>query len=925
MRSSFTSLSVIVALTLTNAAFASEVDAGLPRRDAARALTPDEVAPDAPSANADDTLAGSSHTANASTSDDAPRDPAQSSMEPLTPCPAGATCVDDAILAARLLDVDRAQLITGSPRARSVVIALHALAALKDPRSIPVLLAASRSKNTLIRRGAIAALAPFTDDTRVRARLTETLLPDTPDDELVLALPLLAASMSGSAGAPPCPVVGRCVDDAVLVRRLLAIVDEHGEVSVDAVHSLAELDDVRSVPVFLRLADVKRTPVRHAALQSLSLFATSDQTAVERLISVLDGDASEDIGLIVPLVAANPAPSIGDALVRARTRAVDPALRESLDAALTIRDPTALAAIRAEEERLARERAAEPTTLDLFGRSAIAVATAGAGACGGAAASSFAADLVLPGAGACFGLWGCCVGAGSGAALGWFLLGREGLTLGDVGLTLSSGVMGLYAGALIPSIIGAPATDDLRHTLYASAGGAIAGLTLGTTAALFVDPDGSDLVELWTSAVLVNLLGYGFVLGLSPFLPANTDPRILPATLFASTMIGFAGGAAASPFIDLSLTDGAHVMASSVVGAALGAELGLTLAAYGRPGMGSNSVIGATAAGAGIGMLTGLVLSPLHLSPSWGGSLYELWATVNYSALGIGAGVLTSHLLGTSVSSTAKGALPFAAGALFGFTGAVSTAFFPEGIALDVGDLMLQPLLVGFSLYHVAALSLALSLSDSPLPMAYTTAASLIAPSVTSAVLLYTAPLIDVSIGDSFVIGASMAWGGAMSALTLASVSGRVPGGLPTWSWILATSLAVDGALLAGIALDVVDDVLELDRLGWRYTYVSAVTAASMLVFALPGSLVAVAAAESGIFYVSDAFLISAAFGLALGLVTMPFVDFSIVPDDIWFFDSHIEFSTEEGGIEFLPTVVPVLPENGVGAPGLAFGLSGRF
>jgi len=81
------------------------------------------------------------------------------------------------------------------------------------------------------------------------------------------------------------------------------------------------------------------------------------------------------------------------------------------------------------------------------------------------------------------------------------------------------------------------------------------------------------------------------------------------------------------------------------------------------------------------------------------------------------------------------------------------------------------------------------------------------------------------------------------------------------------------------------------------------VGAATALVCTLPGSLIALAA--PGAVTVSDILLASSALGIGLGLVTMPFIDFHIVPN--LGLDEHIELGRKQG-VAVTPTAFALPP-----------------
>lgn len=223
---------------------------------------------------------------------------------------------------------------------------------------------------------------------------------------------------------------------------------------------------------------------------------------------------------------------------------------------------------------------------------------------------------------------------------------------------------------------------------------------------------------------------------------------------------------------------------------------------------------------------------------------------------------------------------------------------------------------MGFSLYHATALSASLELSGD-----LTGAAAFLVPSAVAATLVHTAPLFDATPADTLMVASMMTWGLSTSLMALGSISARTPNGLKDWVWVAGTSSAIDLGILAGVGLASLSRLgLAPDHLGWKVTYVTSVTAATALVLALPGTLIA--PLTNDIVQIPDVILGSTAAGLALGLGTMFLIDFDIAPD--LKLNTHVPFDLPEG-MQVAPTVAPVASLDGKSAPPMVVGLAGRF
>ncbi len=610
---------------------------------------------------------------------------------------------------------------------------------------------------------------------------------------------------------------------------------------------------------------------------------------------MLAKDEPAEIPVVVESLAATPGDDVTAALLLARRDTDFPEARVVLEKALEQRAPEKLATLLAEERaRLAAEAEAELPLFDWGTRGAISGAAALAGAYGGAAASSLVADQVLAGQGegCLYGCYGCGVGCASAAAVGWFALGDANLTLSDTVLALSSSLWGAYAGGLIPLMVAGEDLNDWRHIAYAAAGGQLVGLGAGVAAGFLVELDASDHLELHSAVIAANAAALGGLLTLA----SAGDVRFLYGALFAGTLVGVAGGGALTPFLDFRVQEGANLIASAAVGSGIGLLGGLTASTFDPNG---SRVLGLTLLGGSAGLVTSGALAAFDQSPSYGGSLYEVWAAAAGASLGAGAGLLLEGTPGVSAGAPA-GALPFGLGASLALAGAASTAAFPEGVPQDVGDLALQPLLVGFSLYHVTAL-LGAAGADPRLVLG----SALAAPALVSAAITYSAPFIDNTLGDALLVAATMGWGAWFSSMGTWSAASRTS--VPPWVWIAVTAGAMDAGFMSGVGLNVLDSALGVDRLGWKVTYVTSVAAGSTLLLALPGSLLALS--SNGLIQVPDVLLVSSLLGAAIGVTTVPLIDFRIAPE-LWL-GEHVPVELP-GRVELLPVVTPLAPAAGL-------------
>lgn len=852
-------------------------------------------------------LAALALAANAARAQDAPPvDPLDPPPAPLEapapePAPEAPPAGADSSLLAAWLRLDSALALSEQDdREHATALAIQQLAALGDSRVVPMLLRLSRSESSAVRLSALAGLGGFVHVPDALTRLRRALEPDADPADAAVALPaLLEAAKTQPSARVPCPEGHQCSSDEALLQALLAYASASQEQRTQAVAGVVATGDARALPFLLRLA-TSTDEARAPALDGMA--ALVDLPPARALfLGLLEGGATFDQVRAVAALDALGDSAITDAFVAARTSATDAEVRGALDERLQKRAPEALAAIVAEEARRAEELANKPSAFDVGSRVAISVAAAAGAAAGGAAASSLVADRVAPGTGACYGVWGACAGAGSAAALGWFGLGDARLTGSDVGLAFSTSIMGTYAGLLVPAAI-TTGDLDVRHRVYAGAGGSLVGLLGGTTAALFLDLSPADVAELDLTVAASNALAGGFLLSFPP----SPDARPLWWTLLGATGVGLGAGAASAYFLDLDGGDLAHVAVTSGVGLLAGLSTGGALAA-GLPSQRSpTQVIGAGLIGLGAGAVTGGALGHLELRPTPSGMVYESWAALDGGVLGLGAGFLA-----LSLAPDVGLQIPLGGAAIGLVGGAASTAFFPDGVAVDVGDLALQPLFVAFALYHSALL--AGTAGSSPAGIA---AAGLLAPAAVSAGLVYGAPFIRASVGDIVMVGGMMGVSAYLTSMGMLSVALRNPAAIPSWGWVLGTSIGMDLGIAAGVGLD----ILPVDDVGWRTTYVLAVATGTTLVASLPGSLLA---APPGGVEVPDVMLASSVVGLVIGLATMPLIDFRVAPD--WGLGTPLDEAMHlPSGVSVTPTalVVPPLADE---APQVALGVTGRF
>jgi HEAT repeat protein len=859
---------------------------------------------DAATSEAPDTPAPPSPTEGDRLEDEAVDEPLGEAASALEPCPEGATCVDDQVLLSVMLQLEHAMADRTAEAA--VAGAMYQLAALGDPRAVPRLVRLSLINHEVVRLSAIAALGSFLDDADAVRRLHKTLERGEPPSDAVAAMPALLslAAREGAPAALPCPEGPRaCADDSAVLAALIAHDRARGKKQAASVRRLAELTDPRLIPTLWRLSQRRDDAQRRAALEGLAR-QPEDPRARSRLLEALESEPPVR-GVVMKGLFQDRSEEITEAFLEMRRSTSDDDLKSRLDAALTARAPSELRAIQEEEARLAAIAEEEPPYIDWARRGAISGAAGLAGAYGGAAASALAADAISPGSGGLFGCYGCAVGLPSAAAVGWFALGDQKLTLGDVGLSLSGAAWGAYAGALVPSTIAGAGLNDIRHTFYSAAAGQLIGLGAGVGAALFTDLDGGDLGAMHLSVLAANGLAWGTLASLPP----GGDVRFLFGSLIGATAVGVAGGAAATPFLDPDKHDWAHMLSATAVGLGIGLQLGAATAtldgSIGRS-------LGMTAVGGSLGLTTALTLTGFDLSPTWGGSIYEAWAGLSYSVAGLGVGVLLERGI-QGAGTPPSGFLLGMSGATLGLAGAMTTVLLPNGVPQDLGSLALQPILVPLSLYHVPLL-----FGTAGADPAVTAASALLAPALTSAAITYTAPFVRNSLGNVGLITATLAWGAWFSGIGTWSVASRVP--LSAWPIIAATSIGMDIGFATGVGLNFVPD----EHMGWRVAYVSAVAAGSTLVLALPGTLAALAAGP--FVQVPDVLLASSILGMAVGLATMPLIDFRIAPD--FNLDDHVPIEIP-GDLELTPAVVPLEPAAALAADPnempISIGLAGRF
>ena len=870
-------------------------------------------------------LPGSAVVAQVPAADDAPSSTAASSgaapQVPPLPGPPNpvasaphvdATDVLDGPLLAAMLHLEEAVGLP-DPQARALrtASAVQALAAIGDPRAVPLLLRLSRAPDVHTRLSALSGLTAFVDDARALYRLQETMLPQAPADESTIALPALLDTARRHPGqqSVPCPEDGTCGADVELLSALLAYVDADETARPGAVNRVGALRDTRATLFLWRMTFAKDEETRLAGLRGLAPHVQTPR-AKERLLVVLEQGTEKERQQALAGLAPQKDDETTEAILAQRRKETSAAMRSALEAELRARIPEVLDALLEEERRLAEELAKRPSTFDTTMRGVLTAAAGVGAAAGSAAAASVVADTIEPNSGACYGIWGACAGGASAAAVGWFGLGDNKLGGADVALALSTGLWGAFAGTLIPPAIGPQATEDGRHMVYAGAGGHLLGMTAGTIGAILARPSALDVAEMNAVVLAADALVAGSLL-LVP--TTQTDPALLARALSISTLVAAGGAAGLAPVLRLQPLALGHTAELAVVGAGAGLALGGALQQMKADGDLSNPVPGAALAGAAIATGVGLTLGQFQMTPTWGGMVYEGWAALAGGALGTAAGLVLDASLDPGQTDRVEYALLGTATGVV--AGAASTAFFPAGVPQDTGDLVLQPLFVAFAFYHSAALAAAAEVDGR-----YIGAAGFAAPALVSAGLVFGAPFIDASWGDVLMVGSMMGFSAYGASMGLLSASQRNPDSVPTWAWILGTSLAMDVGIAAGIALD----LSNIDDIGWRTTYVAAVAAGTTLVLSLPGALLA-SSADSPI-TVPDVLLAASVLGAGIGFVTMPLIDFRIATD--WGLGKRPSESGDQvASIQVTPTLLalPPLPSTeGTQAP-LALGFVGSF
>ena len=168
-----------------------------------------------------------------------------------------------------------------------------------------------------------------------------------------------------------------------------------------------------------------------------------------------------------------------------------------------------------------------------------------------------------------------------------------------------------------------------------------------------------------------------------------------------------------------------------------------------------------------------------------------------------------------------------------------------------------------------------------------------------------------VSVTALYGSSASGAW---VSSMGIASVAARFQ--VDPLVWVLGTALAMDAGFGLGVGLN----FLDVEHLGWKFVYVTAISAGTTLVVALPGLLLAAAInfAEP-----PDILLASSVLGAGIGLLTMNLIDFRIAPEiPLW----EPGMTAKLPEIQVRPSMVALPQVAGVeGGPQMVFGLEGTF
>lgn len=840
---------------------------------------------------------------------DAPA-PEPTNVTPPTPVFTVTATPGDAPLLAALLRLEQA-LGDGDENARAAKASaiIRELAALKDERAVPALDRLSRQEQTWLRFSALGALGAFLDDDRARARLEETMLPGAPPDDAAVALPYLLELARNHPGAKSvaCPADWTCAPDEQLLAHLLAYADAPAEGRAAAVTAVGALDDPRAIPFVWRQSHDDNVDVRLAALDAIARVAR-DPIAKQRLADALTQPSAQERSIAVRGLSTLPGDDVTELLLAARVAVGtqnEPELRQQIEAVLQERAPEKLAALIVEEQQRLADEANRPGQFDIGMRTALTVVAAVGAASGAAAASSVVADDLQPGSGGCYAAWGACAGGASAAAIGWFGLGDRKLDGAQVGLAVSASAWGAWAGLLVPPTIGPAATRDVRHMIYSAAAGQLVGLTLGTMGALASKPSGVDVGEMNAIVLASNALTAGVLLSLPP----SSDARPLWGALAGATIASSVGAVLGAPHLSLDETELGHTALLAGITLAAGATAATAL----QPAIGDGHptrIGGLTLVAAGLGAAGGLALGHFDLAPTQDGMIYETWAAATFGVAGAGAALFADSLVNPT-SGTSTQTLAFGSAALGVTLGAASTALFRDGIPQDSGDLLLQPLMVGFGLYHGAALASAAG-ADARL----IGAGAMLTPALASAGLVYAAPHIAASNGDVLMVASMMGVGAYTSSMVLLSAQGHGVT-LDPAAFVLWTSLAMDAGIAGGVLLD----MSGIDYVGWKTTYVLAVAAGTTLIVSLPGSLLA--SGSYGAVAVSDVMLGSSLLGAAIGLATLPLIDFRVAPD--WGLGTRPDGSGSNApAVSVKPGLVALMPSSDGEVP-LGLGLTGRF
>jgi len=808
-------------------------------------------------------------------------------VEPVEPVDPG---IDGAALAAVLtLQEALAGRADGVVDEGAIAAATITAGATGDARLIPLLLGLSRRPGRA-RQAALSTLRAFLDDERVRARLQEAVAADAPAEDLVTALPLLleAAVRAGRPTPMPCPAGFVCPPDDVVLRAYVAYTDSAasaapGVVDVSALSALGALADPRLVPLFVRLSTGVAGPARDVAIDALVTIAViaPEARARQRLLHGLAVSDAEGLRVLPGVRSlARTDVEATEALLAARRQFKDEGpYRSALEAVLVDRDNAALEAL-----LLAEKNAPRP--FDTTNRWVLTLGAGLAGAVGGSTASAVAADQVSPGSGGFYQWWGGLAGGLSAGALTWFALGDQQVAAPGVALGLSGGVLGAFAGGMVPTAFRVDQSTEHRHGIYGAAGGALLGLAAATAAGLWAKPTELDVGEFDLTVVAVNAAVAGALLSFG----TGDDPAPLAGAMLGSAIVSAGIGGLSAWQLELQQDAQIHAGVAGAIGGIAGLFAGGAHAA-GRPGGDAQQVVGGGLLGVTAGLVVGGTLGTFSLAPTSGGLVYESWASVVGGMVGAGAGLAL-----VDASNTTGATLPLALTAAGMVAGAATTTFLPAGLPQEPTDLMLQPLFVGLALWHAGVSAAGVGLSGNEVAATF-----LLAPALTSAGIVAASPFVSASYGDVALMTSTMAWGAWLSTTGIASADAH-GAAVPPWVWILGTALAMDAGAGVGAGLA----ISGIEHIGWRTAYVTAVSASTTLVLSLPGSLLA--AGSSGTVAVSDVLLGSSVLGLGIGLLTMPLIDFSVAPD-VGLGGGRREV-VADAGVHVTPTVwgLPPLP-----------------